>query len=324
MRRSKRPLRIASRRSHLARVQAQAIGQALLRLHPKVEVEFVWIESEGDQQLDRPLADAGGKGLFARAVERALLDDRADLAVHSLKDLPADPRETGTGPAGALSIAAVPAREDVRDCLIADPSIRTIDQLPAEATVGTASPRRAAQLLHLRPDLNIELIRGNIETRLRKVLEERQFAATLLAAAGLKRAGLEDKADRLLSPDQMLPAAAQGALAVQCRADDHVTLRRCLPLNDPAAAAAVHAERQVVAALHGDCHSAIAVLAEPRPVEVNGKTTAGYRLRARVLSADGQRVATFDAQRRARDLNSLVRDAVESLGQQNAAELLGH
>ncbi len=320
MRRSRRPIRIASRRSHLARAQAQAIGQSLLRLHPALQIQYVWIESEGDQHLDRPLAESGGKGLFARAVERALMEDQADLAIHSMKDLPASPEE---GPGGALTIAAVPRREDVRDCLIADAAIATIAQLPADGVVGTASPRRSAQLLHLRPDLKIELIRGNIETRLRKVMEDRRYTATLLAVAGLRRAGLADRADRPIDPEQMLPAAGQGALAVQCRADDHVTLRRCLPLNDPAAAAAVHAERQVVAALRGDCHSAIAVLVQPRQVSVHGKTTAGYRLRARVLSPDGRRVARFDREARARDLSHLARDAARSLNEQGAAELLG-
>ncbi len=319
MRRSRRPLRIASRRSHLARVQAEAVGRTLQRLHPSVRIEYVWVESEGDARSDRPLAEAGGKGLFVRAVEQALLENRADLAVHSMKDLPAgdEPR-----PGGALTIAAVPPREDVHDCLIAAEGAAAIEHLPPAAVVATASPRRAAQVLRLRGDVRIELIRGNIETRLRKVVEDRRYAATLLAAAGLIRVGLHAYAERRIPLDQMLPAAGQGALAVQCRTDDHVTLRRCLPLNDPAAAQAVHAERRVVAALHGDCHSAIAVLVEPRQLEHQGRPAAGCRLRARVLSADGRRLAHFDDQAPSRALSALVAACIEQLKTQNAADLL--
>lgn len=319
MRRSRRPLRIASRRSHLARVQAEAVGAALGRLHPSVRVEYVWIESEGDARADRPLSEAGGKGAFVRAVEQALLEGRADLAVHSMKDLPAgdDPR-----PGSALTIAAVPRREDAHDCLITAEGLGAIADLPPAAVVGTASPRRAAQALRLRGDLRIELIRGNVETRLRKVVEDRRYAATLLAAAGLLRVGLDGHARRRIPLDQMLPAAGQGALAVQCRTDDHVTLRRCLPLNDPAAAQAVHGERQVVAALHGDCHSAIAALVEATTVEVNGRATAGCRLRARVLSGDGGRMADFDGQAPARNLGGLIASCIEQLKAQGAAELL--
>jgi hydroxymethylbilane synthase len=327
VRRSRRPLRIASRRSHLARAQAEAVGQSLGRLHPNVRVEYVWIESEGDRQGDRPLSESGGKGLFVRAVERALLEDRADVAVHSMKDVPAG--DDGR-PGVALSIAAVPARADVHDCLItpaseadgADRGEPRIEDLPPSPVVGTASPRRAAQLLRLRGDVRIELIRGNIETRLRKVVEDGRFAATLLAAAGLLRVDLHTYASQRIPLDQMLPAAGQGALAVQCRADDHVTLRRCLPLNDPAAAQAVHAERRVVAALHGDCHSAIAVLVEPLQVEHNGRPTAGYRLRARVLSGDGRQMAAYDDQGPARGLSALVSACIEHLEAQGAADLL--
>ena len=275
MRRSVRPIVIASRRSLLARVQAEAVGRSLHRLSPQVELEFRWIESEGDRQIDQSLASSGGKGLFVRAVEQALLDGQADLAVHSLKDLPV---ELTPG----LAIAAVPRRADPRDCLIA-PEAASVDQLPQGAVVGTASPRRGAQLRQMRPDLRTALLRGNIETRLRKVLDDREVDATLLSMAGLQRAGLGRHADKPIDVSRMLPSAGQGALAIQCRVDDHVSMSRCLPLNDPATSAAVHFERQVVWGLQGSCHSPIAVYASPAD-----DVARTFDLCARVLSLDGK------------------------------------
>lgn len=310
MRRSSRPIVIASRRSLLARVQAQAVGRALQRLHPHVDLEFRWIESEGDQQTERSLASSGGKGLFARAVERALLDGEADVAVHSLKDLP-------TQLTPGLAIAAIPRRGDARDCLIAADAA-TIEDLPHAAVVGTASPRRSAQLLRLRPDLQVVLLRGNIETRLRKVLEERLMAATLLSAAGLQRASLGQYADKPIDPEQMLPAAGQGALAIQCRMDDHVATARCLPLNDPAASAAVHFERRVVDGLAGSCHSPIAAYAQP-----TDPGAATFALRALVLSPDG--VTCLEAPARhtaAGQLASAAAEMVQALLDQGAAAVL--
>ncbi len=273
---------IASRRSRLARAQAELIGQTLSRLNPTLELRYEWIESEGDRQPTAPLSDAGGKGLFIRAVEAALLDGRADVAVHSLKDLPA---ELTPG----LAIAATPRREDVRDCLIARSGARSIADLPPGAVVGTSGPRRAAQIKRLRPDLVIQPIRGNVETRMAKVLEEpsaSRYDATLLALAGLRRAALDQRAAAPLAVEEVLPAAGQAALAIQCRADDHVTMTRCLPLNDSVTAAAVHAERAIVAGLAGDCHSPIAAYAEPIGLDQ-------FRLRVRVLSPTGD--ACLDA-----------------------------
>lgn len=290
MRRSRRPIVIASRRSQLARVQAETIGLLLLRLHPQLEVTYVWIESEGDQFTDVSLAVAGGKGLFAKAIERALLDGKADLAVHSLKDLP-------TKATKGLIVAAIPRREDPRDCLVARNGAGSIEELPHGATFGTASPRRAAQVLRLRPDVKIELIRGNVQTRLRKVLEPvdattggKHYDATLMAVAGLTRAGLGEHARHILDPSIMLPAAGQGALALQCRGDDHITMQRCLPLNDATTSQAVELERAIIHGLHGDCHSPIAALAEPTVID----GLAGYRLRACVISPDGKTLAGAD------------------------------
>ena len=312
MRKSRKPIVIASRRSLLARRQAEIIGAALGRLSPHVTVQYRWIESQADRLTDTPLSDAGGKGLFVRAIEHALLAERADIAVHSAKDLPAGENTQG------LTIAAIWPRADVRDCLIAADGAATIDDLPHGATVGTASPRRAAQLLRIRPDLSIQLMRGSVETRLAKVTRDRECDATLLAVAGLYRADLQEHAAHPIDPSVMLPAAGQGALAVQCRTDDPVTIRRCLPINDPIAAAAVHAERRLVAALNGDCYSPIAVLGQPR-----GKNAVdGFRLRARVLSRDGTRCLEDDQRTSGKELDKTAKSMAVGLMQRGAQALL--
>ena len=320
MRRSRKPIVIASRRSRLARVQTERVGQALARLHPGIEVEYRWIESEGDQ-LPGSLADTGGKGLFTRTLERALLLEQADLAVHSLKDLPA-------GDSPGLTIAAVPRRADVRDCLITRDHAKSLADLPAGAIVGTSSPRRAAQVLRAKPDLRVDVIRGNVETRLNKVLQPQgqpQYDATLLAAAGLLRLGLTEHTTTVLNTDEMLPAACQGALALQCRADDHVTLTRALPLNDPVAATAAHAERQILAMLNADCHSPIAVLVEPteseQPVK-RGNAAPWFRLRVRVMSQDGKTCLELDEKASGKTLRQLVKQVVKDLRGRGARQLM--
>ncbi len=311
MRRTRRPIVIASRRSPLAQAQAQTIGQMLALVNAGLEVQYRWIESEGDRLVDASLADAGGKGLFARAVEQAVLNGRADVAVHSLKDLPTDEVTKG------LVIAAVPAREDARDCLISRHQ-GGIDGLPQGGVVGTASPRRAAQLKRVRPDLQIQLIRGNIETRLRKVLEDGLYDATLLAVAGLRRAGLGQHATRAIDPSVVLPAAGQGALAVQCRAADHTTLTRCLPLNDAWTAAAVHGERRIVASLQGDCHSAIAALVEP----IGSNGDGGVRVRGKVLSQDGVTCIENDTQVLFKQIDKATNGAASDLITRGAQAVL--
>lgn len=321
MRRSRKPIVIASRRSRLARVQAELVGRALGRLHPRLAVQYRWMESEGDQARDVPLAQHGGKGLFTRTLEQAVLKGEADLAVHSLKDLPA-------GDTPGLNLAAIARRADVRDCLVARDGSTAIDALPEQAVVGTSSPRRAAQLLRLRPDLQIVPIRGNVDTRLAKVLTregEPTCDATLLAAAGLSRLGLAEESHAFVPVEQVLPAACQGALAIQCRTDDHVTLTRCLPLNNPEAATAVHAEREIVAQLGADCHSPIAVLVEPsEPSEPPRRQSDAhwFRLRVRVLSDDGRTCLAFDEKSRAKDLRRLVKQAIKQLTDQGARKLL--
>lgn len=321
MRRSRKPIVIASRKSPLARTQAQMVGRGLARLNPQLEVRYVWIESEGDQVTTGPLAAVGGKGLFTKAVERVVLNGEADIAVHSMKDMPADEETPG------LQIAAVPKRADVRDALIGKVGPITIDELKQGANVGTSSPRRAAQLKRLRPDLSLHIIRGNVGTRLDKVMGEMPLHdATMLAIAGLKRLGLTEHITKPMPVDQMLPAASQGALGIQCRRDDHVSLTRLLPLNDPATSTAIHAEREVVAGLGADCHSPIAVLAEQvAPEKTQAKRNADshwFRLRVRVLSADGCTLLQADEQCKTRDLRRLVKQVVKELTGQGAKDLL--
>ena len=271
-------------------------------------MQVIPIDSEGDKLIDHPLASIGGKGLFTRNIEDALLSERADIAVHSLKDLPV---ELTPG----LVLAAIPKRGDARDALIST-NVQRIMDLPQNATIGTCSTRRAAQMLRLRPDLQVSPLRGNIDTRLRKIVKEQQFDATLLATAGLVRAGLASEAPHFpIDVDEMIPAAAQGALAIQCRADDHVTLRRCLPLNDGPTATAAHAERQVLDALDADCHSAIAVFADnPEPKQL--------RIRARVLSLDGQTCLESVREDEVSASKALCREVIDDLKSRGALQVL--
>lgn len=249
-------LRLGTRASQLAVAQSRLVADSIRRVHPRLNIEVVTISSEGDRILDRPLHEFGGKGLFTRNIEQALLDDKIDIAVHSFKDLPVTEPLLDTS---ALVIAATPKRADPRDALVTL-SGAPIQTLPAGATVGTSSLRRRLQLIHARPDLTTVDIRGNIDTRLRK-LEQPGLAAILLAVAGLQRAGLwDDRRMVPLSPSVMLPAAGQGALAVQCRRDDAQLRQMLVSIDDPITAMCVTLERAVVEALGGDCHSAIGAL----------------------------------------------------------------
>jgi len=237
-------LRIGTRGSQLARWQANWVADRLRALHPGLEVTLVEIKTLGDRDRNTPLAAIGGQGLFTKEIQRALLDGAVEVAVHSLKDLPTQ------GP-DALTLGAVPAREESADALIA-PSHRTLGALPAGATVGTGSLRRRAQLLHLRPDLNVVSIRGNVETRLNQALDGK-LDAVVLAEAGLRRLGFDRHVTERLGPPRFLPAVGQGALGIECRADDAEAVARLAPLNDPATRRAVLAERRTLAELEGGC-----------------------------------------------------------------------
>ena len=239
-----RAVRIGTRSSPLARWQAEWVAGQLRRHHPDRDIALVEIKTQGDRDQNSPLATNGGIGVFTKEIQRELLEGTIDLAVHSLKDLPTQ------GPTG-LALAVVPPREEPGDALIA-PTSRTLDALPEGARVGTGSLRRRAQLLYLRPDLEVVAVRGNVETRLDQALQGR-LDAVVLAEAGLRRLGLDRHVTQRLAPSDFLPAVAQGALGLECRADD-VALRVLLaPLDDAATHRAVRAERRVLAELEGGC-----------------------------------------------------------------------
>ncbi len=268
-------LRIGTRRSRLALAQSgmmqRAIGRALGVAEDQIEtlVPLVEIVTTGDRIQDRRLLEVGGKALFTKEIEEALLDGRVDVAVHSMKDVPAEQPE-------GLAIAAVPMREDVRDGFISE-HFASFAELPHAARLGTASLRRQAQALALRPDLRIEMLRGNVDTRLKR-LKDGDFDAILLACSGLNRLGFSDVIRERLSLDDFLPAPGQGALAIQTRADDAGADWTRL-LNHDLTALCVAAERGAMAALEGSCRTAIGAYAL-----IEGET---LRLTTEMLSPDG-------------------------------------
>ncbi len=287
-------LRLGTRGSALARWQAEWVA-AQLRQHG-VDVELLPIVTSGDRRQE--VFEAGeGQGLFTKEIQLALLDDRIDLAVHSFKDLP-------TATVAGLSVAAVPPRATTSDVLICRGDA-TLATLSAGAVVGTGSVRRRAQLLHVRSDLQMKDIRGNVDSRLRK-LREGHYDAIVLAEAGLRRLGLDQEINEVLPPVVMLPAAGQGALALEIRADDEAT-RRCVTLlDDPSSHRAVLAERAALAALQGGCTAPVAVLA----IIDRGR----LHLTCRVISEDGREML----EERADD----TLDRAERLGRDVAGKLL--
>jgi hydroxymethylbilane synthase len=290
-------IRIATRKSPLAKWQANHVAGLLRAREPGLEVTLHELSTKGDRILEVPLAQVGGKGLFVKEIEDALLSRDAEIAVHSMKDLPAVL-------ADGLVIAAVPEREDPRDALCAR-TARSLAELPQGALVGTSSLRRGAQLRALRPDLRIETIRGNVQTRLDKV--HHGFDAVVLAYAGLKRLGLDGRVSALFDPAEMLPAVAQGALALEARADDRETLARLAPLEDPDTRCRIEAERALLRCLEGGCQVPIAGHAV-----IQGGT---LWLRALVASVDGTQVV--------RGERSGPTGAATAIGEALAEELLG-
>jgi hydroxymethylbilane synthase len=289
-------IRIATRRSPLAKWQANHVAGLLRGKEPGLDVRLHELVTRGDKILDVPLADVGGKGLFVKEIEDALLSGDAEIAVHSMKDLPASL-------APGLVIGAVPPREDPRDALCS-PRWKTLDRLPKGAKVGTSSLRRSAQLKAVRPDLDIQLVRGNVETRLRKASEG--LDAVVLAYAGLRRLGLDGQATQVFSPEEMLPAVAQGALALEARATDAGTLRRLAALEDADTRVRTEAERGFLARIEGGCQVPIAGHAT-----VAGGTLV---LRALVASLDGKRVI--------RGERTGPREGARAMGEALAEELL--
>jgi hydroxymethylbilane synthase len=266
-----RVLTIGTRGSKLALTQTEMVRQALLAVHPGLEIAVERITTKGDVLLDRPLSAIGDKGLFVAEIEQALREERVDLAVHSSKDLPSElPPD--------MALGALLPREDPRDVLVSRDGA-TLDSLPQGARVGTSSLRRTCQLLHARSDLQIQNLRGNVDTRLRK-LHEGQYDAIVLAAAGLHRLGLRQERVEYLDPAVMLPAVAQGAMGVEIRAGDERTAALLQPLDDPATRVAVTAERAFLARVGGGCQVPVGAYAE-----LEGET---IRLSGMIGARDGQ------------------------------------
>ena len=297
---------IATRRSRLALWQAQHIAERLAKLHPGLRVELLPLSTRGDELIDRRLDQAGGKGLFVKELENAMSDGRADLAVHSMKDVPADL------PPGFV-LAAITAREDPRDAFVSS-SYKTLSQMPKGATIGTSSLRRQAQIVERHPALEVRLLRGNVDTRLAK-LDRGEFDAIVLAAAGLTRLGLDARITAHLEAEEMLPAPGQGALGVECLAARVEVSALLAPLADAASAACVRAERTVSRALGGSCTLPLAAYAELAGNRV--------RLRALVASADGKRVIRSELAAGVADPEALGNRVAQDLRRQGASEILG-
>jgi hydroxymethylbilane synthase len=266
----------ATRPSTLARWQTQWVMRALQDVYPDLVCEEKIITTQGDKIFDKPLPEIGGKGLFTQELESELLSGAVHCAVHSLKDLPVQNPE-------GLNIGCIPVRADVRDALISRDGY-SLATLPQNATVGTSSLRRAAQLRAARPDLRIESLRGNVDTRLRKALDG-QYDAIVLAGAGLTRLGLGSHVTEWLPLDLMLPAPGQGALAVQCRADDETTLGLLTALDDESTRSTVTAERAYLSGLGGGCAIPVAAYAETVIIS----QSSGIHLTGLVISVDGKK-----------------------------------
>ncbi len=298
-------LRIISRESPLAMWQARHVQEKLAALNPGLAIEIKGVTTEADKRLDISLDVLGGKGAFVKELEHALLNGDADIAVHSMKDVSIEL------PPG-LEIAVLMQREDPRDVLVSD-SYGELQDLPGGASVGTSSLRRKAQLLALRPDLDIRDIRGNVGTRLRKMREEK-MDALVLAAAGLKRLGMENEISSFFSPATLLPAVSQGVLGIEIRQDDQVTRELISPLSDEPAHHCVLAERAVNRCLGGDCHAPLAAYAS-----IDGSR---MQLSALVGSLDGSTLLRAHGEADMQDAESLGTEVGENLLSQGAAAIL--
>ncbi len=294
---------IATRRSRLALWQAEHVKERLARLGHAVEL--LPMSTRGDELLQASLAEVGGKGLFIKELESALADGRADLAVHSMKDMPAEL------PPG-FTLAAITARDDPRDAFVSA-SYSGFDELPAGSIVGTSSLRRQAQVLERYPALEVRPLRGNVETRIAK-LDRGEYAAIVLAAAGLNRLGLAVRARSLLSIEESMPAPGQAALGIECLAARADVQALVASLGDPASGACVRAERAVNRALGGDCTIPLGAFAE--------SLGADLRLRALVASPDGRRIVRAEALGGSDDPEALGRRVADELRRQGADRIL--
>ncbi len=297
-------IHIGTRGSKLALWQANWVQSQLQKQHPEISIQIVIIKTNGDKILDVPLAKVGGKGLFVKEIEEALLDGRIDLAVHSMKDMPADLPE-------GLTIGAIPNREKSQDVLVS--RIGNLADMPKGARIGTSSLRRAAQLLWARSDLQIEPLRGNLDTRLRK-LDAGNMDAIVLAAAGIRRLGLEHRISEYLSMEVMLPAAGQGALCIETRKDDAKTTELIGSLDDNETRAVVLGERAFLHRLGGSCQV---------PIAAHGKIEEGhYTLRGLVAEPDGSRVLRSVLSGPVADCQEIGKNLAERLMNQGALAII--
>lgn len=300
-----REIRIATRKSALALWQAEHVKARLEAAHPGLQVSLVPMVSKGDKLLDAPLAKIGGKGLFVKELETALLEDQADIAVHSMKDVPMD------FPAG-LGLFCICEREDPRDAFVSN-TFESLDALPAGSVVGTSSLRRQAQLLARRPDLKIHFLRGNVNTRLAK-LDAGEYDAIILAAAGLIRLGFEARIRAFISAEHSLPAGGQGAVGIECRVGDAELQQLLAPLNHTETALRVTAERAMNKRLNGGCQVPIACYAI-----LDGEQ---LWLRGLVGEPDGRRLLRAEQRGSAEDAERLGIEVAEALLAQGAGEIL--
>jgi hydroxymethylbilane synthase len=269
-------VRLATRQSPLALWQANYVKQLLLHYHPALHIELVGMTTAGDKRTDVELTQLGGKSLFVKELQTALLENTADIAVHSIKDM-------SVNPCPGLTLAAVCQREDARDAFVSS-QFDSWQDLPAGAVVGTTSPRRQCQLLALRADVHVKTLRGNVGTRLGK-LDQGEFDAILLACAGLKRLGLSERITQYLHPAEFVPAIGQGALGIECRADDRVTQQWLAKLNDWETQCCVTAERAVNFRLGGDCYTPIGAHAQIHTGELHLHAIIGAIDGTKLLSA---------------------------------------
>ncbi|ONG38762.1 hydroxymethylbilane synthase [Alkanindiges hydrocarboniclasticus] len=298
-------LKIATRQSPLALWQAEHIKARLQDLHPGLVVELVKFVTQGDKILDTPLAKIGGKGLFVKELENALLDGRADLAVHSMKDVPMDLPEN-------LTLAVICERENPFDAFVSNQYL-TLDDLPQGARLGTSSLRRKSQIQAYRPDLTIIDLRGNVGTRLGK-LDAGEYDAIILATAGLKRLQLESRIKQILPPDLSLPAVGQGALGLECRSNDQAVLTLIAPLSDASTNICIRAERAFNRTLQGGCQVPIAGFA----VLENDQLF----MQGRVGSPDGQQLLKAEISGAPAQAEQLGQQLAQRLLDQGAGELL--
>ena len=298
-------IRIATRKSPLAMWQAEHVTALLQALHPGIDVQIIGMTTKGDKILDAPLAKVGGKGLFVKELEQGMLDNEADIAVHSMKDVPVDFPE-------GLHLAVIMEREDPRDAFVSN-QFESFDALPQGACVGTSSLRRQCQLADLRPDLRIEPLRGNVNTRLAK-LDAGEYDAIILAAAGLVRLGFEDRIRSRIDPAVSLPAIGQGAIGIECRADDPRVNELIAPLYHRDTADRVLAERAMNARLHGGCQVPIAGYA----------VLDGDRLMLKGLvgTPDGTRILRAESEGPRADAEAIGVRVAEALLAQGADEIL--